>query len=54
MQQRVDITSLRERPIELQRKAESYFKQAKSTFSSDTRQSMKRWIIAKHLTAESK
>ena len=35
---------------ELQRKAESYFQHTKSTFSSDTRQSMKRRIIAKHLT----
>ena len=36
--------------LELQRKAESYFQNNKRTFSSDTRQSMKRRIIAKHLT----
>ena len=36
--------------LELQRKVESYFQYTKSTFSSDTRQSMKRRIIAKHLT----
>ena len=36
--------------LELQRKAESHFQHTKSTFSSDTRQSMKRHIIAKHLT----
>ena len=36
--------------LEMQRKAESYFQHAKSTFSSGTRQSMKRRIIAKHLT----
>ena len=35
--------------LELQRKAESYFQHTKSTISSDTRQSMKRQIIAKHL-----
>ena len=35
---------------ELQRKAESYFQHTENTFSSDTRQSMKRQIIAKHLT----
>ena len=35
---------------ELQRIAESYFQHTESTFSSDTRQSMKRRIIAKHLT----
>ena len=32
------------------RKAETYFQHTESTFSSDTRQSMKRRIIAKHLT----
>ena len=31
-------------------KAESYFQHTESTVSSDTRQSMKRRIIAKHLT----
>ena len=36
--------------LELQRIAESYFQHAESTFSFDTRQSMKRRIIAKHLT----
>ena len=36
--------------LELQRKAESYFQHTKSTFSSDTRQSMKRQIIANYLT----
>ena len=36
--------------LELQRKAESYFQPTKSAFSSDTRQSMKRRIITKHLT----
>ena len=36
--------------LELQRKAETYFQHTESTFSSDTRQSMKRRIIAKHLT----
>ena len=36
--------------LELQRKAESYFQHTKSTFSSDTRQIMKRRILAKHLT----
>ena len=36
--------------LELQRKAESYFQHTNHTFSSGTRQSMKRRIIAKHLT----
>ena len=36
--------------LDLQRKAESCFQHTKSTFSSDTRQRMKRRIIAKHLT----
>ena len=36
--------------LELQRKAESYYQHTKSTFSSDTRQSMKRRITAKHNT----
>ena len=36
--------------LELPRIAESYFQHTESTFSSDTRQSMKRRIIAKHLT----
>ena len=36
--------------LELQRIAESYFQHTESTFSSDTHQSMKRQIIAKHLT----
>ena len=35
--------------LELQRKAESYFQHTIGTFSSDTRQSMKRQIVAKHL-----
>ena len=35
--------------LEWQRKAESYFQHTKSTFASDTRQGMKRRIIAKHL-----
>ena len=36
--------------LELQRKAESYFEHTESTFSPDSRQSMKRRIIAKHQT----
>ena len=36
--------------LEYQRIAESYFQHTESTFSSDNRQSMKRRIIAKHLT----
>ena len=36
--------------LELPRKAESYFQHTESTFSSDTRRSMKCRIIAKHLT----
>ena len=35
--------------IELHRKVEAYFQHNKSTFLSDTRQSMIRWIIDKHL-----
>ena len=36
--------------LEYQRIAESHFQHTESTFSSDTRQSMKRRIIAKQLT----
>ena len=36
--------------LEFQRIAEIYFQHTESTFSSDTRQSMKRRIIAKQLT----
>ena len=36
--------------LELPRIAESYIQHTESTFSSDTRQSMKRRITAKHLT----
>ena len=36
--------------LEMPRKAESYFQHTKRTFSSDTRQSMKRRIITKYLT----
>ena len=35
--------------IELHRKVEAYFQHNESTFLSDTRQSMIRWIIDKHL-----
>ena len=35
--------------LELQRRAESCFQHTKSTFLSDTRQSMKRQIVAKHV-----
>ena len=36
--------------LELPRIAETYFQHTESTFSSDTRQSMKRRILSKHLT----